>query len=447
MEKENEEMLQRLERYQRNMELIHESLGSGQWSIEFDNMGELLSCNWSDTFRRMLGYRNEEDFPNELESWTNLIYPDDRNRVLSAFWNAVNDYSGRLHYDVEYRINTRNTGLRWFHSAGRVSRRIDGTPITFVGLFIDINDKKERDEKFREQLNIVEALSRDYLNIYKINMETKTIEIMKQDAYIIQDMDRLGVEYDYAEFVEKYTSDQVLDTDSERMKNDMSFDHVETSLYKNGEYESNFRIFVNNEKHYIQFKYIRLSDDPRYVILGFKNIDALMTTTKERDNLKLLSETDIMTGLLNRGSGEKKAGEEIKKGYRGMLLLCDIDKFKSINDTFGHAVGDKVICNIANCLKNSFREGDVVFRLGGDEFAALALNVDSKVTATSIIDRLFERIDAIDIPELGDRKVTISVGATMMDGVFETSFAELYKKADTGVYESKKYNTNKVTFA
>ena len=81
----------------------------------------------------------------------------------------------------------------------------------------------------------------------------------------------------------------------------------------------------------------------------------LIDEEKQRENhLLYLSETDAMTKLNNRGGGEKKITELISEGTEGMFCLLDADKFKSINDNFGHDVGDKVIIAIADCLKKAF---------------------------------------------------------------------------------------------
>lgn len=72
-----------------------------------------------------------------------------------------------------------------------------------------------------------------------------------------------------------------------------------------------------------------------------------------------------MTGIRNRGSGENKITEYLVRKQCGLLCLLDCDKFKSINDTYGHAVGDKVIIAIADTLRKSCRDDDVVLRLAG----------------------------------------------------------------------------------
>ncbi len=138
-----------------------------------------------------------------------------------------------------------------------------------------------------------------------------------------------------------------------------------------------------------------------------------------------LSETDQMTSLLNRVSGEKKVTEHLKNGDGGFLLLLDVDHFKSINDTFGHGV---------------------VFRLGGDEFSAYAAEVTTKKIANQIIKRFIANLETIVIPELGDRTITASIGATIIPTGTPVNFTEKYKLVDEGVYESKKIEGSHVTF-
>ncbi len=79
------------------MENIHAAMRSGLWSMEFDKDARMTSCIWSDVFRSMVGYGGEEEFPNRLESWTELLHTGDRERVLKEFWDTVRDYSYFAH--------------------------------------------------------------------------------------------------------------------------------------------------------------------------------------------------------------------------------------------------------------------------------------------------------------------------------------------------------------
>ena len=139
---ETKKAYDKLNKETQGMQIIHSIIHSGPWTIEFNSKGEIEKCIWSQSFRQMLGYKSKEEFPDILESWSKLLHPDDSERVMNAFWSAVNDYTGNTIYDVEYRLMTKNAGYKWYHAAGNLIRNSDGSPVTYVGLFIDIDEKK-----------------------------------------------------------------------------------------------------------------------------------------------------------------------------------------------------------------------------------------------------------------------------------------------------------------
>ena len=178
-------------------------------------------------------------------------------------------------------------------------------------------------------------------------------------------------------------------------------------------------------------------DDGRlwHVLYCVENIDE----EKRRENrLMYLAQTDLMTGIRNRGSGENKITEYLVRKQCGLLCLLDCDKFKSINDTYGHVVGDKVIIAIADTLRKSCRDDDVVLRLGGDEFAVFIPGMLDKERAEAFFDRLFSNIEHIDIAEMNGKHILLSLGACFYDGMDCITFDQLYRRADTAMYDSKK---------
>lgn len=106
--------------------------------------------------------------------------------------------------------------------------------------------------------------------------------------------------------------------------------------------------------------------------------------------------------------------EEFPDKLEAWANLLDIDHFKFFNDTFGHSVGDKVIINVARCLKSTFRNKDIVFRLGGDEFAVYAENIHTEKTAEKVIKRFINGLSQISIPELKDHSIDASIGAIVL---------------------------------
>ena len=139
------------ERQNDTMRTLHDMLKSGPWYMDFDENGNMVRVTWTDTFRKMVGYDSAEDFPDRLESWSDLLHPEDKERVLREFNETIRDYTGTKVYDVTYRLKTRERGWRWFHAVGQPTRRPDGSPITYIGIFMDITDRKEMEQKLSEQ--------------------------------------------------------------------------------------------------------------------------------------------------------------------------------------------------------------------------------------------------------------------------------------------------------
>ncbi len=429
------------------MEQIHESLGIGFWSMELNEEFEIVAVHWSNIFRHILGYKNEKDFPDELESWTDLIYGDDKEWVIQTFNDVIYDYTGNKNFDIECRMYTNNNGVRWFKATGRLSRRKDGSPINFVGILRDVEEHKERENKFQEQLEIVEALSRDYRNIYKVNLNARSARIVKMEGYILEGLDKeLEKDYSYDALIRMYIKEKVLPEDAKMLSEAMKIEAVKKALEKNDEYVSTYRAISNDEIHYYQFKYIRMHGDAEQsqIILGFKNVDAIINAAKERESLKVLSETDLMTNLYNRKSGERRTNEAMKRG--GMFAILDIDSFKHFNDTYGHSVGDKVIIAVATSLKEAFRGADIVYRLGGDEFAVFAPKIYDTSASDKVLNRFLRILSDKKIPEIREDNITVSIGVRIVLQNNKLVFEELYKTTDACTYKSKAIDGNCITY-
>ena len=149
--KEHDALYDALQNEAASLDTIHEMLGSGKWTMDFDEAGEMIRVSWSDEFRRMLGYHGTDDFPDVLESWSDLLHPDDKEHVLKEFGETISDYTGQKTYDVEYRLLTKNSGYRWYRAVGKPIRRPDGSPIEYIGVFIDITGQKEMMRELAQQ--------------------------------------------------------------------------------------------------------------------------------------------------------------------------------------------------------------------------------------------------------------------------------------------------------
>ncbi|MCR5748106.1 MAG: GGDEF domain-containing protein [Lachnospiraceae bacterium] len=355
-------------------------------------------------------------------------------------------------YTVDYmRIN--DDGNISYH---QMAFAIAGDPESadkFILAFRDVDKAIRRhmaDKLYlREQLNIVNALSRDYYNIFKIDLETGNVVILKLDGYVTKGMDKPSEKvYSYDVLYKQYVNDRVYAEDIPALLEAMSLDTIRKKMAMFDEYVSSYRVMDNGEIHYYQFTYLPINplNKAGGILAGFKNVDDIVESAKEREELKALAETDSMTGILNRGSGEQKMIVALASGKRGMFCIIDIDLFKSINDNFGHDVGDKVIRGIADIIKDEFRDRDIIFRLGGDEYAVFAFNVLDETRGKAILERVFRRVENLEIPELNAEKISVSAGATIVRPGESLTFEEVYKKADEGVYKSKIVRGNDLTF-
>lgn len=178
---------------------IHEALGSGAWKPEYDAQGEMTACRWSDTMRHMLGFSSEAEFPNRFESWAARLHPADKAFVMQEYRSTVLDFTGRKTYDMEYRMEAKNDSYHWFRAAGRLSRRPDGSPIAFDGVFVNTDERHESSERLRRALEeaetarndllleheIILAVSRGFFSIYGIDLVGDTYEEISSNDHSV----------------------------------------------------------------------------------------------------------------------------------------------------------------------------------------------------------------------------------------------------------------------
>lgn len=177
----------------------------------------------------------------------------------------------------------------------------------------------------------------------------------------------------------------------------------------------------------------------------------------QRENLDLVvrnrvlsevSSRDVLTGLYNRWYVIEKLESEINRSLRHgspmSILMLDIDHFKRINDTWGHAAGDQVLQAVGKLLRDSCRVYDVPGRYGGEEFCILLPETRLGNTST-VAERIRGRLEATEL-QCGDGRtvVTASIGVAGLDGDGVVSPASLIERADRALYSAKNHGRNRV---
>jgi diguanylate cyclase (GGDEF)-like protein/PAS domain S-box-containing protein len=151
-----------------------------------------------------------------------------------------------------------------------------------------------------------------------------------------------------------------------------------------------------------------------------------------RDELAAQARTDALTGLLNRAAFLSLADERLGSDRPAIVLFIDLDQFKTVNDTLGHAAGDELLCDVAARLRTAVGPGDVIARLGGDEFAVLTRTSDihrATATAASVVDA----VGKLEVP-CGGRHRAASIGIAEGSRI---PAAQLLREADLAMYRAK----------
>ncbi len=185
--------------------------------------------------------------------------------------------------------------------------------------------------------------------------------------------------------------------------------------------------------------------------VGLRITDLHRQLEQKSAQLEEAATTDSLTGLPNRRAIEEWANKQLKgaarHGFPVWVVLCDLDSFKEVNDTFGHEAGDTVLRTFANTLKSLTRISDMCGRLGGDEF----LIVISHVNADNIelaINRFREMFSALSFPFVGQSvSVTSTFGVAGSESGNPKDFEALVRKADEMLYEAKRAGRNCVRIA
>lgn len=441
----------------------------GLWDWNLDSDEVYYSPRW----KSMLGY-GENELDNNLNTWANLVHPDDKDRVLEK----VQDYlvGEADSFEVEMRMHHKEGHEVYVLSrAFLVIRESDGKPARLVGTHVDITERKLAEVFDNKNADILEmiAIGRSASDIYD------AIALLYEARHPGMRCSMLELEnnkllHGGAPSLPKAYCDAV-----NGLENGPSVGSCGTSTY------TRQRVLVENiatDPKWEKIKQYALPHGMRCCwsepikassgkVLGafgmYYNHPALPNTAElhdliaaarlagivmERDQaqkrIQILAYTDELTGLANRAAFSQHLAEITKTSARHNrrfgLLYIDLDDFKAVNDSLGHAAGDLLLKTIAKRLVNTCREIDFIARLGGDEFCILIEEVDDDYAA-NVAKRC---LDAIAQPiEMYSRKLTpaCSIGIAYYPDDGE-DLSALLKAGDTSLYTAKENGKNQYAF-
>ncbi|WGR94685.1 GGDEF domain-containing protein [Bradyrhizobium sp. ISRA443] len=184
--------------------------------------------------------------------------------------------------------------------------------------------------------------------------------------------------------------------------------------------------------------------------MSYRSGCLMLELAQTRRELAQISQTDQLTGLLNRRGFDAAAATALDQaqadGASAAVLMCDIDHFKSINDRYGHEIGDKVLVAIADVLRQfALRRGALVARYGGEEFAVVLTGLSHEQAADGAEEIRRDCAARTILDDVTQLPVTISIGFTIKTSGFD--LGDLMRTADQALYTAKRHGRDRVEHA
>lgn len=312
------------------------------------------------------------------------------------------------------------------------------------GLMVTIGKPVYQNETFRGTLNIdvtVKALSQ-FLNRHNLQKGTYVLVNKKNQIIASSNLDEFNTKKIFTfKGLVPHKVYEGFDTLKHHITSDyyMNVFHLKIAPWKLYYYNSKFFIY-KQALIYIFFIVLIIG-----LLLKLKQLMRQLNNSNRK--FKELASLDAMTKLYNRYSFSEISSQIFKKSKKNnldfSLMIIDIDKFKTINDTYGHLVGDIVITHIAKLLKNTLRKDDIICRYGGEEFMVL-LPETSIINSKEIAEKIRKKIESSEVNIGQDRVLfyTASFGVSCFDG--DKTIVDVISKADKALYDAKRMGRNRV---
>lgn len=471
--KERAEATNKLRETEAKFRSLVEQIPAITYMASLEHAGKLLYISPQSA---QLGF-DPEEWLGESGRRLEWIHEEDRAYVIDEFAKTYENFAPLR---CEYRMVGRDGRDRWFLDEANVVRDVSGTPLFLQGILVDITKEKEAEQEleyYRRRLEEVVASrteqlekQRELLKVANLNMDKELCERKRAERALRESEARFrlllesagegiyGLDEDrHCTFVNKavlemlgYDREEVLGQDIHALFHHSRADGAplpaeECPIYdvvKTGKgclatvtlWRKDGSSFPAEYSAYPMQVDRRISG----AVLVFRDVTESQALTQA---LKFQATHDPLTGLINRPEFERRANQALssaqKENYVHALCYFDLDKFKDVNDSCGHAAGDELLAALSKLLQTRMRQRDSLARLGGDEFGIL-LERCTLAQAKKIANELCEMAREFRFDwKSRSFSVSLSIGIVEINGA-SPDLATVLSNADAACYRAKK---------
>lgn len=461
------------------LNLAAKAYGCGVWESNLDTQTHYWDARMHELYNVPI-----TDGKTDRERWLSRVHPDDRERALAGRMAAI-ERGG--HYSATYRIMPTPDTIRHLRVMGIVHVQ-PGEDRRFIGLAVDATDdielqaaleaaRREAEEKNRELEDTLKLLSgreadlQELTQRFQLAIEASGCGIWEADVETGTAIwDRRMHEYfeipyldgrlktgSYFDLLHPDDRQRVAAAIEEAIRNETHYSCDYRIITKSGQVRHLQAMGQAHRTSRGKLKFIGIALD---VSEQFQKKDALMAAKNDAEAKRAELEAmhamlqhnamhDPLTGLQNRRALdealERLAVEPQDPLKRVTLLHIDLDRFKQINDTLGHAAGDAMLVHAANVLRKNTRKGDLVARIGGDEFVVLVQNKGTNKDIATLAGRIIERMN-VPLDYKGQEcRFGVSIGIAREQSR-RSSVKQLLVNADIALYRAKAHGRNRYEF-
>ncbi len=410
-------------------DMFAKGLKAGMYFCTFDRDENMLSFEFNDETRQMLGYDGLEDLPNEFDSWVKTLVPEERDAIVKLFWDSV-----RIHRELPdithatYRMQKKDGSIIWVTGAGRFIRRPDdGSLEIYMGCYRDITAQQE----LEEYLKIIEAIGRVFNFSLFIDVSDMSYRMISTNEYV----ETVPKDPDAIRFLKNNVDASVAESFRKSLYDWLDRDMILAAIEEHGSTSMEFY----SESAHRWFEGIFMIGDRNedgsiaHIVYGCMDTTEAKLQTLAQQKMISEFEEEIYIDSLSKIRNRRFLDEKLIFKPCNAVVMADIDLFKEINDTAGHQGGDEAIQKVAKLLEQSVRKEDVVIRYGGDEFMMAFFDI-TREDLEHKLSYLKNALKDISIENNPEVHISMSFGAAYGTELVNN----LIGTADKALYESKK---------